>query len=248
MNKPCGAVVRPPRRHGKVNAGASGRSVNADRPALLPRCPTPHSSPPNQCLPTDTSRPFCHIPQSIDTVAQKKKKQHPPPKKGTAAPKRTAPSRLCSAGKGPPGHEHKPCSGRGVKQFRIENIPFDSTPSLSRSSRLSPAPTGRQNTTVSWTSSAWLPISVCFSRRSDSWFRYLNSLFDTVGIRAQLRRTDPAGFVSRSGGTEGGSRKQPTNISEVRGQRLAESNPIKHRLRRPRRRAGAASDYCRASW
>lgn len=178
---------------------------------------------------------------------EKKKKQHPP-KKGTAAPKRTAPSRLCSAGKGPPGHEHKPCSGRWVKQFRIENIPFDSTPSLSRSSRLSPAPTGRQNTTVSWTSSAWLPMSVCFSRRSDSWFRYLNSLFDTVGIRAELRRTDPAGFVSRSGGTEGGSRKQPTNISEVRGQRLAESNPIKHRLRRPRRRAGAASDYSRASW
>lgn len=77
MNKPCGAVVRPPRRHGKVNAGASGRSVNADRPALLLRCPTPHSSPPNQCLPTDTSRPFCHIPQSIDTVAKKKKSSTP---------------------------------------------------------------------------------------------------------------------------------------------------------------------------
>lgn len=77
-------------------------------------------------------------------------------------------------------------------------------------------------------------------------FRF-NSLFHTAGsIREELRRTDPAGFVSRSGGTEGGSRKQPTDISEVRGQRLTESNPIKQQLPRPRRWAGAGSKSTRS--
>lgn len=63
--------------------------------------------------------------------------------------------------------------------------------------------------------------------------------------RRELRRAAPAGFVSRSGGAEGGSRKQPANISGVRGQRLADSNPIKHRLRQPWRRAGAGSESSR---
>lgn len=58
----------------------------------------------------------------------------------------------------------------------------------------------------------------------------------------ELRCAAPAGFVSRSGGAEGGSRKQPANISGVRGQRLVDSNPIKHRLRQPWRRAGAGSE------
>lgn len=56
--------------------------------------------------------------------------------------------------------------------------------------------------------------------------------------RRELRRAALAAFVSRSGGAEGGSRKQPADISGVRGQRLADSNPIKHWLRQPWRRAG----------
>lgn len=224
-----------------VRQSPAQREVRARRPASA-ASPLPQTALiPSKSMPAHWYlQALCHIHQSIDTVA---KSSTPKKRDGGTEALRSAAALFIGERS---TRARRRTSFRRGKQFGIANIPFDSTLSPSRSSRLSPAPTERQNTALSWISSAWLPTSLWFSRRSASWFRY-NSLFDTGGgIRSELRRTDPAGFVSRPGGTEGGSRKQPTNISEVRGQRLADSNPIKHRLRRPRRRAGAGSEHNRA--
>lgn len=64
----------------------SGRSEHPNRPAPLPCCPCPHSSPPNQCLPTDTSRPF------ITFLTASVQPQNRAPEGSTAAPNHAAPS------------------------------------------------------------------------------------------------------------------------------------------------------------
>lgn len=128
-----------------------------------------------------------------------------------------------------------------------EILPFDSTLFPSRSSRLFPAPTAPQNITISSISSAWLSRfspSACLCVRRGS----AGSRAARPGLLCPceaLRRAASAGFVSRFTGS-GGSRKQPANINGVRGQRLEDSNPIKHRLRQPWRRAGAGRESSRA--
>lgn len=102
VNKPSGAVVLPSRRHGKGNRRRSRRSVHADRPAPLPRCPTPHSSPPNQCLPTDTCRPFVTFLKASIVAKSSTPKERDV---GTEVHRSTV-ALFC-------GHEDRPCSGGG---------------------------------------------------------------------------------------------------------------------------------------
>lgn len=179
--------------------------MHADRPALLPRCPTPHSSPPNQCLPTDTCRPFVTF---LKASIQLQKAA--PPKRGTAAPKRAAPSRLCSAGKDPPGHEDSPCSGggntSGSKTYlstqrcpRVEVVGYPQHPQNGKTQEY-----------------PGFPPHGCRLRFRSAVGLFGGSavsLFDTAGsIRAESRRTESAGFVSRSGERrEGAGSSQPTS-------------------------------------
>lgn len=71
---PVRAVLRLPLpREG--NHRRSGEPLHAARSAPLPCCPCPHSSPPNQCLPTDTTSeqaPLSASPLSIGAAAEKK--------------------------------------------------------------------------------------------------------------------------------------------------------------------------------
>lgn len=139
----------------------SGRSVHANRPAPLPCCPCPHSSPPNQCLPTDTSRPF------ITFLTASVQPQNRAPEGSTAAPNHTAPSFALSCKKTSTRKRRQTVRPEKA-QLKTETLPFDSSLFPSRSSRLSPAPTARQNITISSISSAWLPVFSPFTRLSVS--------------------------------------------------------------------------------
>lgn len=55
VNTLSGVAVLRSHCHGKVITGTAG---GLRTPTGQPRFSCPHSSPPNQCLPTDTSRPF----------------------------------------------------------------------------------------------------------------------------------------------------------------------------------------------
>lgn len=108
-----GPVVLPSRRHGKAIAGTVGGSCT---PTGQPRCTTPHSSPPNQCLPTHTPRP-------------KKKETEPSAREGRRrGTEPDPPFALCPAGKDPPGDDDKPCTGGGTvgdrkHTFRLNAVP-----------------------------------------------------------------------------------------------------------------------------
>lgn len=145
-----------------------GRSVHGDRPAPLLLRTHPHQI--NACPHT--------LPGLLSHSSQHRhscKTQHPQSKercRGTELD-RSIFALLC--GERSTRTWRRTVNRRGN---RIENLPFDSTMSPSRSSRLSPAPTKRQNTAGSWISSAWLPsrfgsavclvcgsaITVCFTR------------------------------------------------------------------------------------
>lgn len=59
-----------------------------------------------------------------------------------------------------------------------------------------------------------------------------------LSVRGASRRCAASTAFVQSASGSGESRKQRANISGVRGQRLSDSNPIKHRLGQPWRRAG----------
>lgn len=66
-----GVDVPRSHRHGEAITGTAGGPCTPPRPAhRYPCCPCPHSSPPNQCLSTDTSRPLYQIPHSIGAAAE----------------------------------------------------------------------------------------------------------------------------------------------------------------------------------
>lgn len=141
----------------------------------------------------------------------------------------------------------KKTSTRTQKSSRgKETLPFDSTLSPSRSSRLSPAPTAQQSTTISLISSAWLPgfcvpPPVCALRGSPC-SALLSAVSGGLSRSAvSVQGASPSGFgrLRQSIRRSGASRKQQANISEVRGQRLADSNPIKTPAWK---RAGAVSE------
>lgn len=128
-----------------------------------------------------------------------------------------------------------------------EILPFDSALSQSRSSRLSPAPTTLQNIAISSISSAWLSrfvgrLPLCFVALI--WWGCSGSSRSFVSVQG----ASLCGFgrLRQSVRGSGGSRKQPANIDGVRGQRLTDSNPIKHRIRQPWKRAWAGSELSRA--
>lgn len=229
--------------HGKAITGTAGGLCT---PTGQPRFPAAlvytHLHQINAC-PLILSGPLSH--SSQHRCCRKTETQ----KRGTAAPNHAAPSSLCAGRNHPHGHRGRTVQPEKASQG-TETLPFDSTLSPSRSSRLSPAPTARQNITISSISSAWLLR--LYVRPSVCSVGLLLRSGLCVAARPgrlcpceALRRAASAGFVSRFKGS-GGSRKQPANISGVRGQRLADSNPIKHRLTQPWRRAGAGSESSRA--
>lgn len=229
----------------------SGRSVHADQtgserasqpaPATLVHT---HLQP-NQCLATDTSRPFFPfffffkkylIPLCIV--------QPQPPR----APRKEE-KRLNSAESQRSifALSWKKTSTRTQKSSRGKEIlPFHPTLSPSRSSRLCPAPTARQSTTISLISSAWLPgfcvrPPVCALRGSPC-SALLSAVSGGLSRSAvSVQGASPSGFgrLRQSIRRSGVSRKQQANISEVRGQRLTDSNPIKTPAWK---RAGAVSE------
>lgn len=158
--------------------------------------------------------------------------------RGSTAPNHSAPSSLCP-GRKPPHGQQKSSRGKEI-------LPFDSTLSPSRSSRLSPAPTAQQSTTISLISSAWLPgfcvrPPVCALRGSPC-SALLSAVSGGLSRSAvSVQGASPSGFgrLRQSIRRSGASRKQQANISEVRGQRLADSNPIKTPAWK---RAGAVSE------
>lgn len=107
VKEPSFAVVLPSRRLGKAIAGAAGGPC------------TPTGQP---CFPAALLRTHPHQINACPLILvgllshsskhrYSYRKQHP--KRGTAAPERSAPPWLCSAGKDPPGHEDEPGCGGG---------------------------------------------------------------------------------------------------------------------------------------
>lgn len=199
---------------------------------------------PNQCLATDTSRPFPPFFFSLKKLIPLRIVQPQPPRAPRKEEKRlnsAEPQRSIFA------LSWKKTSTRTQKSSRgKETLPFDSTLSPSRSSRLSPVPTAQQSTTISLISSAWLPgfcvpPPVCALRGSPC-SALLSAVSGGLSRSAvSVQGASPSGFgrLRQSIRRSGASRKQQANISEVRGQRLADSNPIKTPAWK---RAGAVSE------
>lgn len=237
-----------PHCHGKTIAGTAGGLCTPTRPARLYPAALVHTHlSPNQCLPTDTSRPFYHIPHSIGCSRKKRKKERKknelPKKRGINSVKIT-PLHLRFVREenihSEPRERYRVAGQKSSR--RTANLPFDSALSPSRSSRLSPAPTAPQNITISSISSAWLPgFFLARLPVRVSWLFLGSARPGRLCPCRQLRRA-ASGRLRQSVRGSGASRKQPANISGVRGQRLADSNPIKHRLTQPWRRAGAGCE------
>lgn len=185
-------MLRCPLCHGKVITGAAGGLRTPTRPAPLPCCPCPHSSPPNQCrLHTDTSRPF------ITLLTASVQPQNRAPERRTEEEEEEKKKRGHDSVKITPLHlrfvleENEPCGQREKSSRGTEILPFDSSLSPSRSSRLSPAPTAPQNTTISSISSAWLPRFL----RPPAWCRGSARGSAPVRLWLWLWRLVPVGCV-----------------------------------------------------
>lgn len=199
---------------------------------------------PNQCLATDYKQAFPPLFFSLKKLIPLRIVQPQPPRAPRKEEKRlnsAEPQRSIFA------LSWKKTSTRTQKNSRgKETLPFDSTLSPSRSSRLSPAPTAQQSTTISLISSAWLPgfcvpPPVCALRGSPC-SALLSAVSGGLSRSAvSVQGASPSGFgrLRQSIRRSGASRKQQANISEVRGQRLADSNPIKTPAWK---RAGAVSE------
>lgn len=137
-----------------------------------------------------------------------------------------------------------------------ELLPSDSALSPSRSSKLFPAPRAPQNTAISSISSAWLRdlfsppacVRACVyvSRLSAPLCSGCSSGSSRSAVSVRGASLSGFGRLRQSVRGSVDSRKQQANISGVRGQRLTDSNPIKHRLKLPWRRAGAGTESSRA--
>ena len=123
-------------------------------------------------------------------------------------------------------------------------LPFDSTMSPSRSNRLFPKPIALQNTTVFSISSSSRTVFFCLECQD---VRVSGFAVSNGPSWLAVQDASPCGFgrLRRSVSTSEESRKQPANITGVRGERLLRSNPITQRLRQPRRRARSGS---RVQW
>lgn len=185
-------------------------------------------------------------PSTTTTTTPTPKKRH-----GGAEPHRSIFALSGAAKEKDPHGDRGTQAGRRGERGGGGILPFGLTLSPSRSSRLSPAPKAPQSITISWISSAWLPG--CCSARvllrlvlSSAPRRWSGSFpVGCVSVRGRFAERLRRGELSSVGrsvrqGESGGSRKHPANIGGVRGQRLADSDPIKRRLGQPGRRAGGA--------
>lgn len=109
-----GVDVPRSHRHGEAITGTAGGPCTPPRPAhRYPCCPCPHSSPPNQCLSTDTSRPLYQIPHSIGAAAEQS------PGKKEAPRRQVTPLHLRFVlGEKPPHDTDAPCSPKKAVEER----------------------------------------------------------------------------------------------------------------------------------